>query len=183
MKNSAYLACSMDGYIADKNHGIDWLHDIPNPTGSDFGFSEFIANIDGILMGRKTFDVVRGFGGDWPYTKPVFVLSTSLDSIPAALKDKVFIKKGELKEVLGSLYKEGFERLYVDGGKLVQSLLQQDLLDELIISTVPVVLGGGIPLFGDLEKPLKFRHIKSERLVDYFEKNYFVRDRGFSEVS
>ena len=74
MANIVYIATSLDGYIARKDGSIDWLTDIPNPEGSDFGFSAFMERIDGIIMGRGTFETVLSFG-QWPYSKPVFVLS------------------------------------------------------------------------------------------------------------
>ena len=81
MANFVYIAQSLDGYIADKNGGLDWLNEIPNPDNSDFGFAEFLNNIDAIVMGRKTFEQVMSFGV-WPYPKPVFVVSTSLKELP-----------------------------------------------------------------------------------------------------
>lgn len=90
MKNSVYIATSLDGYIADKNGSVDWLNNIPNPDNNDFGFAEFLENIDAIVMGRKTFQQIRSFGL-WPYSKPVYVLSSTLDRIPDELSEKVII--------------------------------------------------------------------------------------------
>jgi len=76
--NSVFIATSLDGYIADRNGKIDWLNTIPNPDNNDMGYTEFTKGIDALLMGRKTFETVLGFDGDWPYNKPVFVLSNKL---------------------------------------------------------------------------------------------------------
>lgn len=72
-KNSVFIATSLDGFIADKNGGIDWLHSLPNPDNDDMGYGAFMTQIDALIMSRKTFETVCGFDMDWPYTKPVFV--------------------------------------------------------------------------------------------------------------
>ena len=71
--NRIFIATSLDGYIADSNGGIDWLHEIPNPEQLDMGFADFMAETDALVMGRKTFETVCGFDVEWPYSKPVFV--------------------------------------------------------------------------------------------------------------
>ncbi|MGR5499631.1 dihydrofolate reductase family protein [Vibrio sp. DNB22_10_4] len=175
MANIVYIATSLDGYIADKNNGVDWLHDIPNPEGSDFGFAEFMDKVDALVMGRNTLEIVLSFDCDWPYSKPVFVLSNTMTEIPEGLEGKVFLVKGKLKTIIAELAAQGYNDLYIDGGKTIQSFLKEDLIDELIISTIPVLLGGGIPLFGELDKPLKFKHESAERYADCIVKNRFVR--------
>ncbi|MCC4796435.1 diacylglycerol kinase [Enterovibrio norvegicus] len=177
MSNIVYIATSLDGFIADKNNRIDWLHDIPNPEGSDLGFSAFMDRIDAIVMGRNTVEMVLRFGCDWPYSKPVFMLSNTLKSVPTGYEDKIFLVNGDLNDVVSALNEQGYADLYVDGGLTVQSFLKHDLIDELIITTIPVLLGGGIPLFGDLAEPLKFKHINAEPLLNCLVKNTFVRDR------
>jgi len=172
-----YIAASLDGYIADKAGSVDWLHSIPNPEGSDMGFGEFIARVDALVMGRNTFDMVLSFGIDWPYSKPVFVLSSTLTKVPAGYEDKVFLVKGPLDEVLATLSRQGYKDLYIDGGITIQNFLKADLIDEMIITTIPVLLGGGLPLFGDLVTPLNFKHVKCERLLDSLVKNHYLRVR------
>ncbi len=175
MSNIVYIATSIDGFIADKKGQIDWLHDIPNPDGLDFGFSKFLDSIDALIMGRKTLDMVLSFDCDWPYTKPVFVLSRTMKSVPHTYADKIFLINGELSDILKDLNEKGFHNFYIDGGETIQSFLKEDLIDELIITTIPTLLGGGIRLFGELAKPLKFKHVKSERYLDHMVKNYFIR--------
>ena len=85
--------------IADENGGIDWLHAVPNPDHEDHGYYDFMKGIDALLMGRVTFETVLGFGIDWPYDKPVFVLSRNLEEVPADLAGKVFIVNGELSAI------------------------------------------------------------------------------------
>ncbi|ELU4007558.1 dihydrofolate reductase [Vibrio vulnificus] len=177
MSNIVYIATSLDGYIAGPNNDMDWLHQVPNPDGSDFGFADFMANIDALVMGRNTFEMVLSFGVEWPYNKPVFVLSNTLKSVPEGYQDKVFLVQGALPTVVEQLHQQGYQRLYIDGGKTVQSFLAEDLIDEMIITTIPVLLGAGIPLFGSLTKTLNFKHIHAQRLADYMVKNHYVRVR------
>ncbi len=113
--------------------------DIPNPEGSDYGYSEFISRIDAIIMGRKSFEKVLGFE-EWPYDKKVFVLSNTLKHTPQKLRDLVEIVCGELPVIVQKLKSLGFENLYVDGGKTIHSFLLQDMIDELIITRIPVIL-------------------------------------------
>ncbi len=171
MKNIVYIATSLDGYIADKNDGLDWL---PSPDSADFGFDAFMETIDAIVMGKNTFNMVLSFGGEWFYTKPVFVVSSSLKSIPKELEEKVFLIQGSPTKITNLLRKEGFENLYIDGGVTIQNFLKEGLIDELIITTIPILLGGGKPLFGKLDKPLEFKCIES-KVIAGMVQNHFVK--------
>ena len=175
MANFVYIATSLDGMIASEGGGLEWLDEIPNPDGSDYGFAEFIDRVDGILMGRNTFGKVLTFG-DWPYTKPVFILSQTLTSVPDALDGKAEIVSGELKGVISSLHSRGVKNLYVDGGKVIQSCLAEDLIDELIITRVPLLLGKGIPLFSELSSPMQFSHQSTNVLNNYLVKSRYLRE-------
>ena len=152
MANLVFIACSLDGYIAQEDGGLDWLNELPNPSVGDAGFSAFIDSIDAIVMGRKTFEKVLSFDVPWPYSKKVFVLSKTLNQVRSDLKDRVEIVQGEIPQLVKSLNQRGFERLYVDGGKAVQSFLNEQLIDEMTVSLVPVILGNGIPLFDQVPK-------------------------------
>ncbi|HIF9196626.1 TPA: dihydrofolate reductase family protein [Photobacterium damselae] len=177
MPNIVYIATSLDGYIADKNNQLDWLHDVPNPDGSDFGFAEFMDRVDALIMGRNTVDMVLSFDCEWPYSKPVYVLSNTMKTVPAGYEDKIYLVNGELPTIVEELQQKGLTTLYIDGGKTIQSFLQQDMIDELIITTIPTILGGGISLFGELDKPLKFKHIKAEQLAGCLVKNTYLRNK------
>ena len=173
--NKVFIATSLDGFIADKNGGIDWLHSIPNPEGNDMGYSEFMSQIDAIVMGRSTFDTVCGFDIDWPYSKPVFVLSNSMSDIPEKYKEKAELVKGSLVEIVQNLHAKELKTLYIDGGKTIQSFLRQELIDEIIITIIPVLLGGGIPLFSELPKLQKFQCVESKIYLDRIVQNRFVK--------
>ena len=176
MGNVVYVATSLDGYIAASDGGLDWLHAVPNPEGNDYGWAEFISGIDAIVMGRNTFETVLGFD-NWPYGPKVFVLSTALTSVPEHLVDRVEIRSGDVNTIVSDLNQAGYNNLYVDGGNTIQRFLAADQIDTLIITTIPVLLGNGIPLFGDLSTTIPFQLRKSEQLGSQLVKNYYTRDR------
>lgn len=175
--NKVFIAASIDGYIADKDGKIDWLHAIPNPDHNDMGYNQFISTVDAIVMGRITFETVMGFDMDWPYEIPVFVLSRTLKSVPESLTDKVHLVQGTLDEIAQTIYEQGYSDLYIDGGTTIQGFLKEDLIDQLIITTIPVLLGGGSPLFGSLDQQLAFEHIKATRYLDCTVQNEYRRKR------
>lgn len=176
-KNSVFIATSIDGYIADRNGGIEWLTSFPDPENNDMGYGKLMARIDALVMGRVSFETVCGFNIDWPYTKPVFVYSNTLKEIPAQLQDKAILVKGTVKEVLAQVHSKGYHRLYIDGGKTIQGFLQDDLIDDMVITTVPYLLGGGVPLFGTLPGLLKFNCIETELFSTGLAQRTFVRQR------
>ena len=178
MSNKVFIATSLDGYIADSNNSIDWLHAVPNPEGNDAGYASFTAGIDALLMGRTTYEMVMGFDIPWPYEKPVFVLSTTLKEVPEELKGKVEIVNSSLEEVLAYINGKGFNNLYIDGGRTIQSLMAKDLIDDLILTRIPVVLGAGVPLFGELAEPQWFEHLKTEVYFDQLVQSHFRRKRN-----
>jgi dihydrofolate reductase len=144
----AFIAASLDGYIARPDGSIDWLEPF-NAEDEDHGYDAFLADKDGIIMGRGTFETVLGFGR-WPYKLPVIVLSQSLtvDDVPDALAKYVAVTNMDPVELLAALAGEGWQKTYVDGGQVIQSFLNAGLMAEITITRVPVLLGQGRPLFG-----------------------------------
>jgi len=177
-KNKIFIARSLDGYIAGKNGELDWLNSIPNPENLDMGFVNFMEDTDAVIMGRVTFELVCSFEGEWPYHRPIFVLSRTLNSIPEKFKHKAELVKGEIKEVLETINGLGHHQLYIDGGATIQSFLKEDLIDELIITTIPILLGGGIPLFRELPKSLEFEHIESKVYLGQMVQDHYKRKRN-----
>lgn len=177
-KNSVFIGASLDGFIADKNGGLDWLDMVPNPDGESMGYYEFTANIDALVMGRTTFETVLGFDVDWPYTKPVFVLSNTMTSIPESHEGKAFLVSGPLTRVLEEIHQRGHYRLYIDGGTTIQSFLKEDLIDEMIITTIPILLGGGHPLFSELPNPLEFELVESKVFLNQLACRHYKRKRS-----
>ncbi len=176
-KNSVFIATSIDGYIADKNGGIDWLHSIPNPKNDDMGYVEFTNDIDALVMGRTTFETVCGFDIDWPYDKPVFVLSNKLKEIPESHRGKAFLVKGTLTEILDQIYEKGLNKLYIDGGTTIRNFLKKDLIDEIVITKIPVLLGGGSSLFAELPNELKFELIGTKTYLNQITQNHYKRKK------
>ncbi|MDF2159123.1 dihydrofolate reductase family protein [Algoriphagus sp. CAU 1675] len=176
--NKVFIATSLDGYIADSKGGIDWLDTFPEINQVDTGYASFTADIDALVMGRSTFETVCGFDMDWPYQKPVFVLSTTLTSLPEKYQDKAELVKGSLSEILEYIHNRGFFRLYIDGGKTIQSFLKEDLIDELILTIIPVLLGGGTPLFSELTQSLIFECKNTNLFFEKVVQNHFVRKRN-----
>jgi dihydrofolate reductase len=178
MANSIFIACSIDGFIAKKDGDIDWLTNIPNEDNNDYGFGEFMKRVDGILMGRRTFEKVMEMDlKEWPYSKPVFILSSTLKAIPDNLRGKAEIVNGSLKHILSTLKNNGINNIYVDGGKTIQSFLKNDLIDEMIISVISILLGEGIPLFGEINREIKFALEKSEYINENIVMNYYRKIR------
>lgn len=174
-KNKIFIATSIDGYIADKNGGIDWLHSIPNPEGIDLGYARFFSQIDAVVLGRTTFETVCAFAIPWPYKKPVFVLSTSMNHMPEKYQGKAELIKGNLKDILETIHKKNCFNLYIDGGRTIQNFLKEDLIDEMTITIIPYLLGGGIPLFADLPKRLEFECVDSKIFLGKIVQSHFVR--------
>lgn len=176
-KNYVFIATSIDGYIAEKDGGIAWLDTIPNPDSSDMGYVNFINNIDAIIMGRLSFEKILSFGIEWPYEIPVLVLSTTLINIPKELIEKVDIISGTPQEIIKTAHSTGLKNLYIDGGKTVQNFLKEDLIDEMIITTIPILLGSGIPLFSEIPEKMEFEHIKTDIFLKELVQRHYSRKR------
>src|SRR5437868_405205 len=146
MRASVFIATSLDGFIARADGALDFL---PPGGGEPHGYDEFMATVDALVIGRKTFETVLSFS-TWPYgEKPVFVLSTCTLA-PAPLEAVVERMSGEPAEIVSQLAARGIEHVYVDGGITIQGFLRAGLIQRLIITCVPVLIGDGVPLFGAL---------------------------------
>jgi dihydrofolate reductase len=151
---SVFIGTSLDGFIARPNGELDWL---PADGGEPHGYNEFIAGVDAIVIGRKTFETVLTFGA-WPYDKRVVVLSSRPVDLSAA-GGAVEHMAGPPAEIVSRLAASGAHHLYVDGGITIQRFLRAGLIQRLIITRVPVLIGDGIPLFGALQHDIRLRHV------------------------
>jgi dihydrofolate reductase len=154
---SVFVGASVDGFIARQNGELDWLPTDPEPHGYD----EFIASVDTLVIGRNTFEIVMGFES-WPYAaKRVVVLSSRpLDlSVAKARGGVVEQMGGSPAEIVSRLEASGARSLYVDGGITVQGFLRAGLIQRLVVTRVPVLIGQGIPLFGSLPRDVPLRHV------------------------
>lgn len=177
MSNIVYIATSLDGYISAPDGRLDWLRSVPNPEDDDLGFSMFMERVHAVVMGRVTFETVIGFGSGWPYPIPGIVLSSTKNSAPEEFAQHVQFASGSPSEIVQLAKGQGLENLYIDGGKTIQRFLQEDLIDELIITEIPLLLGGGDRLFGQLEEQLPFEFIGTEVLLGQLVKKHYRRRR------
>ncbi|MEM9472907.1 MAG: dihydrofolate reductase family protein [Pseudomonadota bacterium] len=156
-----FMAVSLDGFIARTDGGLDWLMK-QDTEGEDHGYDSFIASVDGIVMGRASFEKVLTFS-DWPYHKPVVVMSRTLGAadIPAKLRNKVALSTHEPKQLMHELDRKGWKRAYIDGGKVVQSFLGAGLVSDLTNTHIPKLIGTGLPLFCLLDRDIDLALIES----------------------
>jgi dihydrofolate reductase len=156
-----FVGTSLDGFIARADHRLDFL---PAGGGEPHGYAEFFASVDALVVGRNSFDVVMGFD-PWPYgAKPVFVLTTRpLTGAPAGMP--VERMSGEPAEIVAELAARGLGHIYVDGGITIQRFLRAGLIQRIIVTRVPVLIGEGIPLFGPLERDVALRHVATRQFA------------------
>lgn len=158
MLATVFVGVSVDGFIARPDGGLDWL---PADGGEPHGYTELMATVDALVIGRGTFETVLGFS-EWPYgDKRVIVLSSRPLDL-AALRDRpVEQAGGEPAEIVARLEARGVGHIYVDGGITIQRFLRAGLIQRLIVTRVPVLIGQGIPLFGPLDADVRLRHVRT----------------------
>lgn len=151
-KVTLYIACSIDGYIAKPDGNLDWLNSLPNPDNIDHGYSDLMKNTSCIMMGRNTYSEILGFGITWPYkTQITYVLSNDKSFKPKTRKTRKL--NGDIVSALGKIKSsENLDIWLAGGGKTITYFLNNDLIDKMIISVIPVILGEGIALFPDKPK-------------------------------
>ena len=155
MMVSVFVGTSVDGFIARPNGGLDFL---PPGGGEPHGYNEFLATVDAIVIGRKTFETVLGMK-PWPYAqKRVVVLSSRVLDFSAA-RGPVEQMAGSPAAILSQLASSGVHHVYVDGGNTIQGFLRAGLVHRLVITRVPVLIGGGISLFGSLPHDIPLHHV------------------------
>ncbi len=155
---SVFVGASVDGFIARPDGALDWL---PVDGGEPHGYDEFIASVDTIVIGRNTFETVMGFDA-WPYgeTRVVVLSSRPLDlSAARARGGTVEQMSGAPADIASRLAAGGARHIYVDGGITIQGFLRAGLIQRLVITRVPVLIGEGIPLFGSLPRDVRLRHV------------------------
>lgn len=168
-----YIATSLDGYIARPDGSIDWL--VPFGEGDgDLGYGEFMADKDAIVMGRGTFETVIGFDS-WPYRVPVIVMSRTLGPPPTSVADRVEVTNKSPADLMAMLEDRGYGKVYVDGGQIVQAFLREDLIDDMIVTRAPVLIGQGRPLFGSVPEDMKLRHLATQTLRDGLVQSRYAR--------
>jgi len=159
MKVSVFVGISVDGFIARPNGDLDFL---PEGGGEPHGYDEFIASVDTLVIGRKTFETVLTYE-TWPYgDRRVVVLSSRPLDLSAVRGGVVEQMAGPPAEIVSKLAASGAHHLYVDGGITIQGFLRAGLVQRLIITRVPVLIGDGIPLFGALPRDVRLHHVATK---------------------
>lgn len=171
MKASVFIATSLDGFIARQDGSLDWL---PGDDVEPHGYDEFMATVDALVMGRKTFETVLSFSS-WPFgKKPVIVLSTSMPELKAPDGAVCDLMSGTPDEIVSRLSQRGFKHLYVDGGVTIQGFLRAGLIQRLIVTRIPVLLGSGIPLFGSLAHDIRLEHVATRSYAGGLVQSEYV---------
>jgi len=142
-----YTATSLDGFIARPDGNLDWLTSIPNPATGDYGYEDPLSSIETIIMGRKTYDEVIGFGIEWPYVGfKTYIVTTDVHYTPKSVD--TYILNSNLKDFIHETKKISKKDIWlVGGGKLTTSFINHGLVDRMIITIIPKVISEGIPLF------------------------------------
>jgi dihydrofolate reductase len=159
MLASVFIGTSVDGFIARPDGALDFL---PPDGGEPHGYNEFFATVDALVIGRGTFETVLAFP-EWPYgDKRVIVLSSRRLDLSKAPADLVEQMQGSPREIVSALEARGIRHIYVDGGVTIQRFLRDGLIQRLIVTRVPVLIGQGIPLFGSLPKDIRLEHVQTQ---------------------
>ena len=168
---SVFVGATIDGFIARQNGDLDFL---PPGGGEPHGYAEFFASVDALVIGRKTFEIVLSFP-EWPYAdKPVFVLSSRPLDLSAVRGGVVEQMAGDPVDIVSRLAARGFHQLYIDGGITIQEFLRAGLIQRLIITRVPVLIGEGVPLFGTLLRDIKLHHIATQHYPSGLVKSEYL---------
>jgi dihydrofolate reductase len=177
MKLSVFCGVSVDGFLARLDDTFDFLQ---TDGQEPHGFAEFLASVDVVVIGRRTFEVVLKLGHLALYgNKPVIVLSTCLLDFSLVKSAIVEQTAGEPAEIVRQLITRGFKHAYLDGGVTIQRFLAAECIDRLVITRVPVLIGAGIPLFGPILRDIRLRHVATRSYADgLVQSEYEVGDRG-----
>ncbi len=174
-RTSIFIATSLDGYISRPDGSIDWLNEANAavPPGEDCGYAQFMSTIDTIVMGRNTFEQVLTFD-PWPFDgKKLVVMSSRPVAIPAHLAATVSATSETPAALVARLTAQGCLHLYIDGGKTIQGFLAANLVDDITVTTIPVLIGAGRPLFGALPDDRKLKLLSSKSYPFGFVQNTY----------
>lgn len=168
-----FMASSLDGFVTRQDNSLDWLMKY-GVDEDDNSFEEFTKDMDALVMGSGTFKTVLGFK-QWPYKMSVYVLSRrlTLEDVPKSLQNQVTIINQSPKELMSFLYKKDIKKVYVDGGKLVQSFINDGLINEITLTQIPILIGKGKRLFGELDKDIDLEFINSKPMKFGFIQNHY----------
>lgn len=169
MQCSVFVGVSLDGFLARPDGALDFLPQTPEPHG----YEEFVATVDAFVWGRKTYEFVQGFGTWCHGSKPVFVLS-SRELRPPPAGAVVERMSGDPAEIVAALEARGIGHIYVDGGVTIQQFLRAGLIQRLVITQIPVLIGTGVPLFGPLDADIALTHVGSRQFPSGMVQNEYT---------
>jgi dihydrofolate reductase len=175
MKATVFIATSVDGFIARLDGRIDWLTSGTSDAekNEDYGYQELMNTVDTLVMGRNTYETVAGFD-QWPYgEKRVIVLTSRSIDIPSSISSTVESLSAPPAEIIPILQERGTKHPYIDGGKTIQSFLAEGLIQQLIITKIPVLIGTGIPLFGPVSKDIQLHHVLTKQYPNGFVQDHY----------
>ena len=175
MQASAFIATSLDGFIARPDNSIDWLEDASSDATEDYGYEAFVHSVGCVVMGRKTFERILTFP-EWPYQhQRAIVMSSTLESLPKSLGEQVQLYNGNVTDLMQLLDAEGETHLYIDGSRVIQAFIAARLLTDLTITTIPLLIGEGISLFGGpLPKDTRLTHIATKAYQNGFVQSQYI---------
>ena len=179
IKLSVFCGVSVDGFLARPDHALDFL----DTHGQEpHGFEEFFRSVDVVVIGRRTFEVVKTFGG-WAYgKKPVVVLSSRPLDFSWIKGGAVEQMSGEPAAIVVQLEAKGHRHAYIDGGITIQRFLSAGLIDRMTISAVPVLIGTGIPLFGVVPRDIRLRHVATRTFRGGLVQNEYEIDKASAKT-
>ena len=174
---SSFIATSLAGFISRQDGAIDWLEQANKtvPAGEDCGYAAYMSTVDAIVMGRHTFEMALSFE-NWPYgDTPIYVLSTTLRSLPAKSPSTVSLHSCTPRELATLAMSRNHRNLYVDGGRTLQGFIAAGLLAEITVTLVPVLLGSGRPLFGAIpSSDIWLKHLSTTAFPFGFVQNRYA---------
>lgn len=157
-----FIATTIDGFIARENGSLDWLFNLSNPNQIDHGYGDFISGIDTVVMGRKTYDDVLGFGIEWPYNNCTSYVVTNNSNFSVSTGN-TFVLNELNKDSVEQLRSKSLANIWVvGGGEIITQFLNFEEIDEMTLSIIPVILGEGIRLFPGAPKESEFELIRTE---------------------
>ncbi len=149
-KTVLYIATSLDGFIARPDGSLDWLTSVPSPDTGDYGYAAFLERIGTTIMGRLTYDEIIGFGVEWPYAGLDTYVATKNSALKIQSPDTYLLTE-DLREFVTELKRKAKNDIWlVGGGQLITAFINEGLLDKMIITIIPKIIGEGIPLFAGL---------------------------------
>ncbi|MGV3468017.1 dihydrofolate reductase family protein [Limnobacter sp.] len=173
---AVFIATSLDGFIAREDGSIDWLNEANQvvPHNEDCGYGQFMADVDVLVMGRNTFEQVLTFT-PWPYgSTPLVVMSRKGLELPPTVPPTVSVSSEHPNVLIDRLSRQGVKKVYLDGGQTIQSFLAEGLVSSITVTTIPVLLGGGKPLFGKLPTDIKLQHKSTKAFPFGFVQSEYI---------